>query len=382
MTIFKLNKSYCPIIYIILIGAFLIGCSREESSSPNVKGLLKSDTEVSRIAFGSGIGSGIFQWNDQPIWKTVVDAKPDLFIFDGDAIYADFDGKKVVPVTAESLTAEWQKMSALPNYQLLKMNVPIMATWDNHDYGKHDGKADFHLKEFSQKTFLDFFDEPKDSERYKTPGIYDAKIFGPEGKRTQIILLDNRYFKGPFVLKEYKEGERETLGLSGSMGKYAPNNDASVTLLGPDQWHWLEEQLKKTAEIRFIVSGTQIIPDLKEMDEWGNYPLERKRLFDLIKFTGAEGVVLLTGNVHFSEVSKLETDFYPLYDFTASGLDHVNEKYANAPNKYRVSGPCVVDNFGLVEINWDANPGPQVTFKAVGLDGKVVFEYKILIERG
>jgi alkaline phosphatase D len=214
MTIFKLNRSYCPIIYIILIGAFLIGCSREESSSPDVKGLLKSDTEVSRIAFGSGI----FQWNDQPIWKTVVAAKPDLFIFNGDAIYADFDGNKVVPVTKESLVVEWQKMAALPNYQLLKKNVPIMATWDNHDYGKHDGNADFHLNEFSQKTFLDFFDEPNDSERYKTPGIYDAKIIGPEGKRVQIILLDNRYFKGPFILKAYKEGEREALGLSGSMG--------------------------------------------------------------------------------------------------------------------------------------------------------------------
>jgi alkaline phosphatase D len=116
------------------------------------------------------------------------------------------------------------------------------------------------------------------------------------------------------------------------------------------------------------------------MDEWGNYPLERQKLFDLIESTGAEGVVLLTGNVHFSEVSKLETIFYPIFDFTASGLDHVNEKYANAPNKYRVSGPCVVDNFGLVEIDWDTKLAPQVTFKAIGLDGSTAFDHQINLD--
>ena len=41
----------------------------------------------------------------------------------------------------------------------------------------------------------------------------------------------------------------------------------------------------------------------------------------------------------------------------------------------------MVDNFGLVEIDWEAKPEPRVTFKALGLDGKVVFEYKIVIER-
>jgi alkaline phosphatase D len=208
----KTNKSkFCIAIFISFFSFMLLvsGCDRKSSDT----GDATDRKTVHRIAFGSGI----FQWNDQPIWKTVVAAKPDLFIFNGDAIYADFDGSKVVPVTKESLVAEWEKMAALPNYRLLKKNVPIMATWDNHDYGKHDGKADFQLKAFSQKTFLDFFDEPKDSKRYTTPGIYDAKILGSEGKRVQTILLDNRYFKGPFVLEKYKEGEREAIGLDGQV---------------------------------------------------------------------------------------------------------------------------------------------------------------------
>ena len=67
----------------------------------------------------------------------------------------------------------------------------------------------------------------------------------------------------------------------GKVGKYAPNTDKDTTILGEGQWQWLEEQLKKPAELRLVVSSTQVIPDQKGMDEWGAFPRERQRLFDL-----------------------------------------------------------------------------------------------------
>ena len=42
----------------------------------------------------------------------------------------------------------------------------------------------------SEQEFLDFWNEPADSPRRKRPGVYDACVFGPEGKRLQVILLD------------------------------------------------------------------------------------------------------------------------------------------------------------------------------------------------
>ena len=45
----------------------------------------------------------------------------------------------------------------------------------------------------------------------------------------------------------------------------------------------------------------------KGMDEWGCFPHERRRLFDLILATKAHGVILLSGNVHFAEISQVET---------------------------------------------------------------------------
>jgi len=365
-----------PILCVAVIAAIGVSAPTLAVAAPPQKDWLPlPEGEISRIGFGSGA----FQWGEQLIWNAAADAKLDLFIFNGDAIYADFDGKNVYDVTAEILRKEWARLAAIPAFERFRKKVPVMATWDNHDYGKYDGGAEFPLKEVSRQIFLDFFGEPTDSNRRKTPGIYDAKSFGPEGRRVQILLLDNRYFKGPYMRDKRSKKERKALGLSGSMGKYLPNTDPDVTLLGEAQWRWLKEKFKKPAQVRLVVSGTQIIPDEKQMEEWGNFPLERKKLLRLIKATSANGVILLTGNVHFAEVSMINNGSYPLYDFTASGLDHTNEKYANAKNSYRVAGPYAQYNFGLVEIDWEAKPSPLIMLKVIGADGSTAFEHQITL---
>ena len=41
-------------------------------------------------------------------------------------------------------------------------------------------------------------------------------------------------------------------------------------------------------------------------------------------------MILLSGNVHFAEISWTDEGPYPLYDFTSSGLTHVYEEYPKA----------------------------------------------------
>ncbi|WP_455211809.1 alkaline phosphatase D family protein [Kaarinaea lacus] len=319
------------------------------------------------------------QFKPQPIWNTIVKQKPDLFLFLGDNIYGDFDGKKPFSPTEETLKRDWGMLANEPNFKAFLKQVQVMATWDNHDYGKHNGGAEFELKEMTRTAFLDIFGEPNDSQRRKTPGIYYAKIFGPPGKRVQVIMLDTRYFKGPFVKDPRSKEEKQAAGLMGSMGNYLPNTDPDVTLLGKAQWLWLEEQLTKPAEVRLIASSTQVIPDEKAMDEWGNYSLERQRLFSLIKKTKASGVIILSGNVHFAEISKLGYFPYPLMEFTSSGLTHANKHYAKAKNTYRIAGPYAEPNFGMIEIDWGVSPSPLIRLGAVGAGGDMVFEYKFVL---
>jgi len=47
------------------------------------------DGPIERIAFGSCAK----HWQPQPIWEAIIAKKPDLFLFLGDNIYGDTDGK-------------------------------------------------------------------------------------------------------------------------------------------------------------------------------------------------------------------------------------------------------------------------------------------------
>jgi len=332
---------------------------------------------LQKIAFGSCVQ----QMRDAPLLNTVVAAKPDLFLMIGDVVYPDINDEATALLdhwprkdTVKRIKQVYAQMSVKPEYQNLKNNIPIMAVWDDHDYGVNDGDATFVLKEESQKLFLDFFDEPADSQRRKTPGIYDAKIIGPEGKRVQIILLDTRYFRSPPLPDKRTNQEKKILNIA---GRYRPNNNTAATILGKTQWRWLEEQFRKPAELRLLVSSYPVIPHELGRDAWGNFPLERKKIFKLIETTKANGVVILSGDVHFAEISKTEESPYPLVEFTSSALAAPsvgNEKFKNS---YRISKTYSEVNFGLVEIDWQAQPAPQVTLKAIGLNGKVVFKQKI-----
>lgn len=79
-------------------------------------------------------------------WDAIRARKPDLFLFLGDAIYGDWHGGDVFTPTPESLRADWAQLAAIPEFSRFNKQIPILATWDNHDYGKHDGGAEFELK--------------------------------------------------------------------------------------------------------------------------------------------------------------------------------------------------------------------------------------------
>ena len=326
---------------------------------------------LSRVAFGSCAKEN----QPQPIWDAVVDAKPQAFLFIGDNIYAD---TKDVGV----LRAKYRLLGEQPGYQKLKAACPVLATWDDHDYGADDSGAEYPLRRESQQAFLDFFDAPPDDARRKRDGVYSAQLFGPEGKRVQLILLDTRYFRSPLATG-YEAGERG----EGRRGKYVPSTDPSATLLGEAQWKWLAEQLRTPAEVRLIASSIQVIPEDHGWEKWGNFPRERERLFRLIRETKASGVVLLSGDRHLAEISRLRADDpagvgYPLYDVTSSSLNapsgnqtKAGTRFANEINSHRLGNAYFETNFGTIHIDWD-QPDPVIRAQVRDAVGDVVLQQR------
>lgn len=333
----------------------IISCSPsfQKEDSPSV---------LQRIAFGSCAS----QNKPQPIWETVISKSPDLFLFIGDNIYADTKDMTV-------MKNKYARLAEKPGYQKLLETCRILSVWDDHDYGVNDGGADYPKKAESEEIFLDFFNVDQESPRRKRPGIYGAEMFGTPGKRVQVILLDTRYFKDPQVRnKESRENKKQ----KNIVGWYLPTDDTTTTILGDAQWKWLEEQLKKKADVRIIASSIQVVPHEKGMESWGNFPHERKRLFDLIDKTKADGVFFISGDVHFSEISRTEEGPYALYDFTSSGITNSNENWSEAVNKYRLGNAYAEPNFGLINIDWDEK-NPLITMQTISVDEKVKVEQRV-----
>ena len=312
---------------------------------------------LTRLAFGSCINT-----QSHPMLERTLTLPFDLFILLGDNIYADTTNSAV-------MAAQYRVRKESAFFQALRKKAPLLATWDDHDFGWNDAGANYPMKVESQKLFLDFMDEPADSPRRKREGVYDACIFGPAGQRVQVILLDTRYFRSTLAT-----GENNVMP---SGGKYIPHPEPNVTMLGDAQWRWLEEQLRVPAELRVIATSIQFISEFSGAEAWANMPREKQRMLGLLKKTKANGVLFISGDRHWAELSRLDRPGdYPLYDLTSSALTEEHKRGTPTPNRFR-DGPTYHDtNVGVITIDWRAKR-PGVLLQLFDVNGIVRIEKEI-----
>jgi alkaline phosphatase D len=291
--------------------------------------------QIQKIAFGSCID----QTKAQPIWQAILANQPDLFVFGGDNVYASSQ-----PWQLSNLEAAYATQAAQPGFAQLRERVAHVAIWDDHDMGLNDGGAEFPHKQAAKNAFLDFWRLPSDDPRRTREGLFHAMTMGPAGQRVQVILLDTRWFRSRPKVTDQRDAPGKE--------RYVPDTDPSKTMLGDAQWQWLEQQLQTPADIRFIVSGVQVIVEGHGWEGWRNFPLEQERLRQTIQRTGAKGVVLLSGDRHIGAIYKSPSKApYPLYELTSSGMTHAWATAKEAgPNRI---GELVTQNhFALIEMDW------------------------------
>lgn len=305
----------------------------------------------SRILFGSCLK----QNDPSPIFETMLEHRPELLLFLGDNIYADtFD--------MGEMKAKYEVLGAKPDFQKLRAACPVHATWDDHDYGVNDGGAEYTPRDEAQRIFLDFWGDAADSPRRTRPGVYESAIYGEPGRRVQVLMLDTRYFRGAL-----KKGEKR-LG-----GSWVPSEDPTITMLGEAQWAWLEKEFMKPAEVRLVVSSIQFVASAAGQETWANLPLEQKRLYDLIAKTKANGVIVLSGDRHWAELSvECEGVPYPIWDLTSSSFNQLHERGTPTENTKRgLPQTWHRENFGEIAIDWKGEE-TVVQLRVRNLEGKPV----------
>jgi len=348
-------------------------------------------------------------------------AKPDVFVFLGDNLYNDLNAggmpcepidcrsqgpmsriksrvlgtifklvQYAAPRTAERIASEvvrehnarsgqedmvalaqaYDTLGRKPEIVAIRAAVPeVLATWDDHDYCRNDAGASCPWANESQALFLSFWrGEGALANRGERRGVYEAYTYRvSEGGRQRIVrvlLLDTRTFRSDQILPDTVLGASDdanassgTCSVEAGAGGYCTQPGPEATLLGAEQWRWLEQALLEPADVRIIGSSISFGGEhLQNGDEvWSLFPLERARMLRLLRSTHAGGVVFISGDLHYAEVNEVrpsEGAPYMIHDVCSSGLTMTWP--STAPNAYRVAGPVRETNWGAISIDFGA----------------------------
>ena len=122
-------------------------------------------------------------------------------------------------------------------------------------------------------------------------------------------------------------------------------------------------------ELRILASSIQVIADGHGYEAWRHFPAERDRLYTLLRETGANGVVIISGDRHRAGIYRDDDALdYPLLELTASSLNSAFASEEEA-GPSRLGPTYRSENYGALKIDWAAR---SVSLEARGMDGETV----------
>jgi len=301
-----------------------------------------------------GFGSCITEKRDQPIWKAIEKENINEFFFMGDNVYGDSkDG-----LLKEMEISYMKQKDMFPKWLYTKK---LNAIWDDHDYGKNDGGAEYPLKEQAQRLFLEFWNVDKDDARYSQKGIYFNEEKVILNNKINLIALDTRYHRSSLDQEDKP---------------YYPTTDETKTMLGKDQWKWFEEILKIDSDIIIIVSSIQVLPTNHIFEKWHNFPHERSRLLGLLKFTN-KPVIILSGDRHkaglYEKDNIIEMTSSSLNKPISRPLSMIWDIFSKESDELLIRDMYYQENYGLLKIL----PNKKMIIQLKDMEGKEIFSYKM-----
>ena len=287
------------------------------------------------------------------IFEIIAKKNPDIMLWGGDNVYlreADWDSKS-------GIYHRYTHSRALKEMQPLLASTQNIAIWDDHDFGPDDSDRSFYNKYTTQQAFKDFWANKSygiDAEQKE--GIFSSYNWSD----AELFLLDNRFFKSP---NKRLTGEK--------------------TMLGSAQIQWLIDALTYSkASFKIIVIGGQVLNTEAVFENYENYKSEKDFLLSEILANQIKGVVFISGDRHFTELSTLKRpNTYPLYDWTVSPLTsgHGNvERITKEPNTNRVPGSLFAQHvFGTLSFSGEKETR-QMKMSLFDKDGAELWNKTIL----
>lgn len=313
-----------------------------------------------RFAFVSCMDDSLKAVQKQ-IWPELVAQNPDAVILDGDNTYADTMGGKSRPITAtEQLWSRYAQTRSELEFFKANPLIPVLATWDDHDFGKNDGDRTFAFKDEAKSAFFAFF--PQDNPApglQRGPGVASWwTAFG-----VQFALLDDRSFRSPDKI-----------------------DSEDQTHLGPDQEKWLSQNLAEAKAPVFVVSGDQFFGGYHDFESFeGSHPKNFKIQLASWRKAQTGPLVFLSGDRHLTEIMKVPAEHlgYPTFEITSSGIHaHVYaEAFKKAPSPLQLVGRAGEYNYSIIEIMAASRDRLQLDVKSFGLNKKLLYQKTLMVKR-
>lgn len=259
----------------------------------------------------------------------------DLLLMLGDNVYANTND----PVIQRQYFFD-QRDSA--GWRGLSPTAPIYAIWDDHDYGPDNSDGRMKGKEKSLKTFTELWANPAHGEP-DNPGVY-CKF---TRRDVDFFLLDGRYYRDP----------------------NKATNVAQKTMLGVKQLAWLKrELLASRAKIKVLVSGGEWQVHGTD-DSWRSFKAERDDIFQFIEEHHLEGVLLISGDRHYTGGYQVEGKWI---EVTTGPLGSASIVAKNSPESFFNLSETKGHFYCVYDLDTAASP-PRVTLEVYRVgDGSVV----------
>jgi alkaline phosphatase D len=278
------------------------------------------------------------------IFTTMAGEKADFMVWTGDNVYY-LAGQWN---TYKKMVKENLRTRLRGPYKSFLESCPQYATWDDHDYGPNDADGRFKMKDTALTVFKKIWANPY----YGTDDKNGVFCHFSQGD-CDFFILDSRF--------------------------HCDKKGGYNKLLGDLQMKWLKEKLLASkAGFKFIFSGTQFLPIEQSGETWGKYFAENGEFMKFIEENKIPGIVLMSGDRHYSELNKKERQgTYPLYEFTCSPLTSFMDPSYPKNNPLRVEKTAIRDqNYGRIKI---FNEGVERICRIEEFDtnGKFIWKYDI-----
>ncbi len=312
---------------------------------------------MATIAFASCMDD-FYKTQQTSMWKELLGHGADILIILGDNVYADRrNGHPIIDVNPRVLWERYTETRDLLELYKSDNLIPIIATWDDHDFGQNDGGLDFKYKKESTETFNAFFSQDSVKGVYDLgPGVSSTlRVFGQV-----FYLLDDRSFRTP----DHKGGPEQTQ-------------------LGVAQENWLLENLVSTRHPSWLINGGQWFGGYHQFESFeGDHPENFKIFMNRLKSAVAP-VIFISGDRHLAELMKIEKEVlgYETYEFTTSAI-HANvypSTWDKTPNRRQIAGVAGTFNYGIVKTSQEDTW--KINVKAFGPGSKLLFERDLKIAK-